>query len=341
LISGASAWAGKFIGDEPPAMKLYRQQFLSMGCPCEIGAFSPDPGAARLAIAEAEYEIHRLDRKYSHFRNDSYITRIQVAARQPGGMDVDAETSALLDYAATQFELSNGLFDITAGQLARLWHKRKHLPLQTNLDKALQNTGWTQLDWQSPHLIMPAGMQLELGGLVKEYAADRAAMLLKRKKMHSAFVELGGDIHVTGPQPDGKPWNMGIRKPGYRQQKNDKAIANIPVSAGGLATSGDYERSSLINGKHYGHIINPKPGWPVNSFQSVSVLAPSCLLAGSISTLAMLMGQEAGLAALRDSGLAWLAQTTDGAIQIEVCDTDVSGSNCTEQPTTIRAAVKY
>ena len=103
--------------------------------------------------------------------------------------------------------------------------------------------------------------------------------------------------------------------------KNDRAIASIQVTVGGLAISGDYEHSSLINGKRYGHIINPKTGWPVSSFQSVSVSAPSCLLAGSISTLAMLMGQESGLDILQDSGLAWLAQTRDGVIHTEHCET--------------------
>jgi thiamine biosynthesis lipoprotein len=310
-------------------MNLFRHQFLSMGCPCEIGVFSPDPDTARLAIVEAENEIHRLDRKYSHFRDDSFITRLQTAAKQPGGVIVDTETSALLDYAATQFKLSVGLFDITAGRLARLWHRRKNLPSHVNINEALKNTGWTKLRWRKRRLTMPIGMQLELGGLVKEYAADRAALLFKRRKVYAAFIELGGDIHVTGPRPDGKPWNMGIRKPDYRRQVNDKAIANIPITAGGLATSGDYERSNLINGKRYGHIINPITGWPVNSFQSVSVMAPSCLLAGSMSTLALLMGQQAGLDVLRNSGLDWLAQTMDGVIHTQAHPTDKSKSALT------------
>jgi len=288
-----------------------------MGCPCEIGVYSADPKLARLAIAEAENEVHRLDRKYSHFQNDSFITRLQASARQSAGMDVDEETSALLDYAEIQFKLSEGLFDVTAGRLARLWHKRVDLPSDICLDKALQTTGWSKLQWQNRHLTMPAGMELELGGLVKEYAADRAALFLKRRKMYSSFIELGGDIHVIGPHPNGKPWKMGIRKPRYKNQKNEMAIADIPIFTGGLATSGDYERSNLINGKHYGHIINPKTGWPVNSFQSVSVVAHSCLLAGSMSTLAMLMGQEAGLDMLQNSGLVWLAQSVDGVIHTE------------------------
>lgn len=288
-----------------------------MGCPCEIGVYNTDSSHANLAIADAENEVHRLDKKYSHFQNDSYITQLQMSAKRSGGAIVDAETSALLDYAATQFNLSHGLFDITAGCLARLWYKRKSVPSAARLNDALQNTGWTKLNWQDRRLLMPTGMQLEMGGLVKEYAADRAALLLKRKNMISAFVELGGDIHVTGPRPDAKPWKMGIRKPDYLRHHKNKAIASIPIYDGGLATSGDYERSSLINGKRYGHIVNPKTGSPVESFQSVSVLAPNCLLAGSISTIAMLMGLETGLDVLRTSGFAWLVQTPDGQILTE------------------------
>lgn len=285
-----------------------------MGCPCEFGVFSSDSETAQKVITKAEKEVHRLDQKYSHFKNDSFISRLQTDAIRSGGVKADTETSALLDYAAMQYELSNGLFDITAGRLSRLWHQRVDLPSTVDLDDALQFTGWTKLQWQDQRLTMPAGMQIELGGLVKEYAADRAALIFKRNKMNSAFVELGGDIHITGPRPDGKPWSMGIRKPDYQQSKNERAIASIAITSGGLATSGDYERSSLINGKRYGHIINPKTGWPVSNFRSVSVLAPSCLLAGSMSTLVMLMEPETGLETLGNSGLAWLAQTTDGVI---------------------------
>ncbi len=298
-------------------MKLYRKQFNSMGCPCEIAVFSGSADTAHPAIVKAENEVHRLDRKYSHFHDLSFISQMQISARQPDGVVVDTETTALLDYAATQYKVSNGLFDITTGRLARLWHQRDDLPSQSQLSDALQHTGWKKLRWQDQRLVLPPGMQLELGGLVKEYAADRAAIMLKRENIHSAFVELGGDIHVVGPRPDGDPWKMGIRKPDYQRQENNEAIATIPISAGGLATSGDYERSSLIRGKHYGHIINPKTGWPVSAVQSVSVLAPSCLLAGSISTLAMLMGPYEGLDTLHNSGLVWLAQTMNGEIHTE------------------------
>lgn len=288
------------------------RKFGAMGCPCEIGVYSNDHHAAGKVLDEVESEIHRLDHKYSHYKKDSYVTRLQVGARQPGGVAVDAETAALLDYANTQFKLSDGLFDVTAGGLTRLWRGRTELPSPASLKDTLAHTGWERLKWRDGRLELPVGMQLELGGVVKEYAADRAALFLKRAGIKSAFVELGGDIHVTGPHPEGRPWSMGIRSPECAGSGADEAFAGIPVYSGGLATSGDYERYTEINGKRYHHIINPKTGWPVESFRSVSVHAPTCLLAGSISTMAILMGVKEGLALLENCGFTWLAFAPDG-----------------------------
>ena len=291
-----------------------------MGCPCEIGVFSRDPDLANLAIAEAEREVRRLNRKYSHYNADSDISRLERLASRPGGAEADTETSALLDYAARQFQISDGLFDVTSGYLTRMWRQRDALPSPAELESALELTGWEKLEWTGTNLTIPAGMRLELGGLVKEYAADRAGLLIKRRKLNSSFVELGGDIHVNGPRPDGSPWHMGIREPEYHGKDKQVAMAAIPLFSGGLASSGDYERSYRIDGKRYGHIINPQTGFPVESFQSVSVLAPSCLLAGSMSTLAMLKGVKPGLELLKDSGLAWLVRTPDGVI---LTDSDI------------------
>ncbi len=285
-----------------------------MGCPCEIGVYGTSARTVERSIEEAIDEVQRLDARYSHFSADSDITHLQVNARQATGTKVDTETAALLDYAARQHELSNGLFDVTAGSLSRLWHQRTTLPSADDIAAALQTTGWSKVSWQAPRLQLPVGVQLELGGIVKEYAADRTALVLKRRGMQSAFVELGGDIHVTGPRPDGEPWHMGVRNPAHLLDPGVAAIASVPINSGGMATSGDYERTSLIDGKTYSHIINPHTGWPMESFHSVSVLAPSCLLAGSISTLALLMGEQDGLNMLHKSGLVWLAQTRDGDI---------------------------
>ncbi len=157
-------------------------------------------------------------------------------------------------------------------------------------------------------------MSFDLGGMVKEYAADRAAVILKKAGFRSGYVDLGGDLHILGPHPDGQPWRAGIRDP----LSEGKVLAAVEVGSGGLASSGDYERFSEIDGQRYGHIINPITGWPVSTgdghLTAVSAVAPSCLLAGSVTTLAMLAGADRGLTLLGESGLSWLAVGSKGLV---------------------------
>jgi len=273
-----------------------------MGCPAEICLYAPQTETAEAAFPIAVNECRRLDRKYSHYRSDSYLARLLRDASRVRGTRVDAETAELLNLAATQFEQSRGLFDITSGKLAALWDRRTCLPGSPEIAEALSRTGWHRVDWDGARLRLPPGMRLDLGGIVKEYAADRAAILLKNAGFTSGCIDLGGDLHVLGPHPDGKPWNIGIRHP-----RGPGVLSSTRIRRGGLATSGDYERCTLIGGRRFSHIINPLTGWPVEGLASVSVIAPSCLLAGAVSTLAMLMGAGEGLRFLSESGLSWLA----------------------------------
>jgi thiamine biosynthesis lipoprotein len=295
-------------------LTLFHQQFSSMGCPCELQLYAASRKNAEAAIQQARNEIDRLDMKYSHYRENSEISIIQRRAARPGGTTVDRETAALLDFADTQFRLSEGLFDITARHLCAIWDRATSLPESTDISEALEKTGWEEIRWDGRRLEAPAWIGFDFGGIVKEYAADRAALILRKSGFRSGCIDLGGDLYLLGPHPDGKPWTAGIRNP----DGSGKAIATVEVHAGGLASSGDYERFSTIDGKRFGHIINPKTGWPVsiskNCLAGVSAIAPSCLLAGSIATLAMLSGQEKGLDLLTDSGLPWLAIGADNAI---------------------------
>jgi thiamine biosynthesis lipoprotein len=294
---------------------LFKHEYSSMGCPCELQFYAESTVLGRDGIELATSEVRRLDQKYSHYREDSLLSAIQSGATQAGGVVVDDETAALLDYADTQYRVSAGLFDITARSLSALWDRITSIPRQDEIDEALRTSGWDQVTWDGHTLEMPAGLAFDLGGIVKEYAADRVAGMLKQAGIQSGIIDLGGDLHILGPHPDGTPWRAGIRDP----DGSGNALATIGIRSGGLASSGDYERFSEIDGKQYGHIINPKTGWPVSasgeSLASVSILAPSCLLAGSVSTLAMLAGAKKGLNLLGESGLPWLAVGYDGSIR--------------------------
>lgn len=277
-----------------------------MGSPCELRAWA----CAEAALDAAQAELERLEAKYSRYRDDSLTGRIN---RSAGGaaLEVDAETAGLLDYAAQAWQQSGGRFDLSTGALRRAWDfKSGRLPAPEVLEAARAGIGWPKLDWQRPRLRLPAGMELDFGGLVKEYAADRVAQLLREHGARGGLVDLGGDVAVVGPQPDGSAWRIGIRDPHQR----DRALAVIELDRGGLATSGDYERGMTVDGVRYSHLLDPLSGWPVRSAASVSVAAPLCLLAGTASTSAMLMGEGAE-AWLRELGLPWLLVTQDGGLR--------------------------
>lgn len=289
-----------------------------MGCPCTLHLETHDESAARTVFAAVTAECARLDRKYSHYRDDSLVARIATSAGS--GIEVDSETADLLDFAAALHAQSSGLFDITAGRLTRLWDAQDGcLPDKAEVAAALAATGWERVQWRRPVLRLGvSGMRLDLGGIVKEYAADRCARLCRDMNLDSGVVDLGGDLALVGPHHDGSPWIVGIKAPRMPGQ----AAARIELPRGGLATSGDYERALIVDGRRYSHIVDPRSGEPVRSFASVSVVADSCLVAGAAATLAMLLGTDRGGAYLRELGLPHLVISDDGSVGGDIARID-------------------
>lgn len=292
-------------------MKPFRFPFTAMGSPCELHLYAADVGMAEMAADLAMQEVRRLEARYSRYRNDSITSCINRCAGLAGGIEVDEETAALLDYAQTAWQQSEGLFDITAGVLRRVWNfKTPRVPEQSEIDALLPMIGWWRLHWQRPQLVLPiAEMELDFGGYVKEFAVDRAARLCRDLDIRHGLVDLGGDIAVIGPHPDGTPWQIGIRNP----RQPDRAVATIALHRGGLASSGDYERCFEIDGLRYCHILNPFTGWPIRGLSSASVVADDCLVAGTASTIAMLKGLE-GVDWLQELGLKHLCIYDDGGL---------------------------
>jgi thiamine biosynthesis lipoprotein len=288
-------------------VKLRCYRFRAMGSPCALHLYGRN--AERVAGA-AIAEVERLERKYSRYRADSVASRINRSAGTGQLVEVDDETASLLDYAATCHRESEGLFDITSGVLRRAWDfKAARVPSQSEIDVLLERIGWSKLHWRSPRLRLPStGMELDFGGYVKEYAADRTAELCRRLGVQHGLVDLGGDLAVVGAHPDGGSWKVGVRDPSAPATPS----AVVELRAGAIASSGDYERFMIVDGKRYGHILNPSTGWPVEGLASVSVLAPHCLVAGSASTIAMLMGERKGIRWLAQLGLPHVFVTRGG-----------------------------
>ncbi|MEY4684518.1 MAG: hypothetical protein RLZ25_977 [Pseudomonadota bacterium] len=274
---------------------LLEQAFSAMGSPCEVKLYANSKGRARHLSGRVVDEVERLELKYSRYREDSYLSKINNVARTGGSITVDPETAGLLDYVATCWQQSDGLFDVTSGLLRKAWQfKEEVLPDPDGIKALLDRIGWHRLVWQNPVLFFPQpGLELDLGGAVKEYAVDRVACLCWEAGIRHGLINLGGDIKVMGPHPDGSPWAIGIRHP-----RDPHGIARtVYLKRGAMASSGDYERCIVLGGRRYGHVLNPKTGWPVTRLASVSVVAEFCVVAGSASTIAMLM---------EDQGPQWL-----------------------------------
>jgi thiamine biosynthesis lipoprotein len=285
-----------------------------MGSPCALHVDAPDRDAAERVFTAVVAEVARLEQKYTRYRDDSLTCRINRSAGDARGIEVDAETAALLDYAETAFAASDGRFDLTSGILRRAWDFRSgRLPARAEVAALLSCVGWQRVRWQRPRLVLPrAGMQLDFGGLVKEYAADRCAEICRRLRA-PALVDLGGDLAISGPHADGHAWAIGVRNP-----FGPGAVFTLQLTGGGVATSGDTERCMVVDGRRYGHILDPRTGWPVEGPAAVTVLADRCLIAGTASTIAMLRGRECGPAWLAAERIPHVVVDRDGTLRVAV-----------------------
>ncbi len=261
-----------------------------MGCPCELQLYAQTPEQAQQVAQRVMADVYRLEHKYSRYRADSFLTKINQIAATGGSISIDEETAGLLNYAQTCYELSDGLFDITSGILRRAWRfDTNSLPDDKTIQTLLQKIGWQHVHWENSTLTFSqAEMEIDFGGIVKEYAADRAATLCLEAGVLHGIVNLGGDIKIIGAHSDGSAWRVGIQHP----RDKSKVWKTLKLKAGALASSGDYERCMVIDGVRYGHILNPKTGYPVRHLAAVSVVADLCVVAGSAATIAMLKEKD-------------------------------------------------
>jgi thiamine biosynthesis lipoprotein len=291
---------------------LYRTHFRAMAADHELVLAGGDDAQIELAAERAVADVERIEAKYSRYRDDSVTARINRAA---GGTPVaiDAETAALLRYADACFAQSGGRFDLTSGVLRAAWDFKRRpprVPDATVLAAAVARIGWRDVEWSEQSVRLPrVGMEIDFGGVGKEYAADRMATICIEAGIAHGCVNLGGDVRVWGGRPDGRPWRVGIRHP----RQPDGVVGGLDVADGAIATSGDYERYFEVDGRRYCHIIDPHTGMPVQAWQSVSVVAPLAIVAGSYATIAMLL-EDAAIAFLREQGVGYLAVASDGSV---------------------------
>jgi thiamine biosynthesis lipoprotein len=265
--------------------------FTAMAGPCSVLVDTEDRSEAAAVLSVAEAEARRLEQKFSRYRRDNVVDQINHS--QGRAVEVDEETALLIDYAEICHDLSEGLFDITSGVLRRVWtfDGGSRVPSRSDVEKCLRHVGWSKVKWEKPALTLPQGMEIDFGGIGKEYAVDRAAALIAARTRSSFVVNFGGDLFASGLRHGNQTWGIGIDDP---DRTGAAALYRLDVATGGIATSGDAHRFVRWRGKRLGHILNPKSGWPVaDAPRSVTVAARTCMEAGSLSTLAYLQGAGA------------------------------------------------
>ncbi|QYJ95619.1 FAD:protein FMN transferase [Shewanella spartinae] len=243
------------------------------------------------AFERAMAEVKRIEAKYNRFSENSVLTQINRGAGD--WQAIDDETQGLLKFAEHCYRLSQGCFDVTAEPVLALWPfgigESATPPSNSQIEAALICVGFERLIIEDLRFFLPDGMGIDLGGIAKEYAADKAIEVLRHElPEYDLLVNLGGDM-IASPGCE-QPWQIGIEDP----RKLDTPARVVTLKSGALATSGHSRRYLLHQGKRYGHIIDPSTGYPIKGAPlSVSVFAPQCVVAGMLATLGMLQGEEA------------------------------------------------
>jgi thiamine biosynthesis lipoprotein len=270
--------------------RMLAARFRAMGSPCELLAEDADPGEFHAVAQQVEREVARIECKFTRFGDSGVLALLRRRAGRR--VWLDAETATLIDIAAHWHRHSGGLIDITGGVLQRLWRFGTAVspPDAAAVARALERTGFARLRWNAPLLELPAGMELDLGGLCKEYAVDRAHDIVAARLAAPALVNLGGDLRVTRA-PHGGHWRVGLET-----AEGGRAGGRVVrLACGALATSGDARRHVRDGSVRYGHILDPRTGWPVpRAPAAVSVAAHTCIESGMLAKVALLHGARAG-----------------------------------------------
>jgi thiamine biosynthesis lipoprotein len=281
--------------------------FKVMGGPARLVIEHPAAHAAsaRAACQTVEGLLRDLETRYSRYRENSLISQINRLAGTGTLTPVDEETLALLEFCGRLWEQSHGLFDPTAGILRQVWDFSSGRQGDVSeLPDLLAKVDWSKLVQSAQGVgLRDVGMELDLGGIVKEYGADKAAQSLRNHGFNHALIELAGDVVAVGSKTSGAPWHVGITDP----EAPSKTLVTIELTNCALATSGNYQRFIEINGRRYSHFLSPQSGWPVEGAASVSVISDRCLTAGAVATVACLHSGTDAAAWLNKAGLPWLS----------------------------------
>jgi thiamine biosynthesis lipoprotein len=274
---------------------FYKLSFQAMNTICRVHFRTTNSDLAREVQNETLRWVAWFEARYSRFIPDSLIGRINDAAGKHW-VEVDPETDALFNLCQEMIFFTRGVFDPTTLPLIRLWNWKANPPVIPDMaavQAAQQLVGWRRIQRRPGAIFLPReGMCLDLGGIGKEYAVDRVLTLVLQRGIESVLVDFGADVRVHGEPPEKGAWHIGLEDP----KKPGHVWIGVAVTNHAVATSGDYLRHFLHQGRRYGHILDPRSGDPVNNgILSVSVIAPHCTVAGILSTSTFVLGPKDGM----------------------------------------------
>ncbi len=288
-VEGQRAAAG-------PSVPLRRMDFRAMGTQCLVQYVSPAEAAAQTFEQTLRAWVVRYEARYTRFRADSMVSRINAAAGTGEWIEIDDEMERMLEMCATVHFMTQGIVDVTAGPLAKLWDyhvEHPRLPSEAEVSAARSLVGWSMVEREPGRVRLPrTGMSLDFGGWGKEFAVDMAIQIAAEHGIEQALIDFGHDIRVMGTPPGRPAWHIGLEDP----DDPGKLWGSIGAMNTSVASSGNYQRGFVIDGQRYGHIIDPRSGRPTtNGLRQVTVVAPSCLQAGLLATAAFVLGPTEGL----------------------------------------------
>jgi thiamine biosynthesis lipoprotein len=292
-----SALAALCLGGCSRPSRVYKDTRVIMGTYVTITAVADGvtDDAARAAVGAAFDEITRVDLLMSTYKPQSQLSQVnRMAGVSP--VSVDPELIETVEDALYVSRLTGGAFDPTVGPLIKLWKigsDEARLPAKENIDSALRLVDYTQVEVDRPRhtiYIKKKGMSLDLGGIAKGYASDRAVAALKARGMRGGIVACAGDLKLFGSREDGRPWNIGIQHP----REKDGLLCTLTLHDAATSTSGDYERYFIKDGVRYHHIMDPRTGRPARRLISVTVMAKDSWLADGMATGLFVMGPDKG-----------------------------------------------
>lgn len=254
-------------------------------------------------IDEAAAEISRIDNLISSWNSGSETYKINTnAGIQP--VKVSAELFALVERAIQISEITNGAFDITFASAENVWSfnaKMKHLPTKEEVKKSITNVGYENILLDKKNytvFLKKKGMRISFGAIGKGYAVDKAKALLMSKQVVAGVFNAGGDIVTWGTKVSGEKWLLGVADP----LSNYKILAWLPIVESSVSTTDVYEKYVSFKGEKYGHIIDPRTGYPVKGLKKVTVLAKSAELCDALATAVLALGLQNGLSLVNQLG---------------------------------------